>query len=48
MRSVKIVRKEDKFVIVVNADGYTREYEETDLEIAKNRARNIRTILQIK
>ena len=48
MRSVKILRAKGKFIIVVVADGYNREYEVNDLEVAEIRAKNIKTILQIK
>lgn len=48
MRSVKIVRRKGKVVIVVVADGHNREYEEDSLEVAKARANKIKTILQIK
>ena len=48
LRSLKIVRRKGKFAIIISADGYNREYEVTNLEAAKNRARKIRTILQIK
>lgn len=48
MRSVKILRKKGKFVIVVVADGYTREYIEDDLEVAKVRASKLKLMLSIK
>lgn len=48
MRSIKIVRKKGKFVIVVVADGYSREYVEDNLDIAKGRASKLKLILGIK
>ena len=48
MRSVTLKRKGKKYIIKVEADGYFRQYEETDLEVAKKRANNIKLMLSIK
>ena len=48
MRSVKILRRKGKFIIIVLADGGSREYIEDDLEVAKSRASKIKQILSIK
>ena len=48
MRSVKILRKKEKFILIVVADGYSREYIEDDVEVAKARASKLKLILGIK
>jgi len=48
MRSVKILRKKGKFILIVVADGYSREYIEDDVEVAKARASKLKLILGIK
>jgi hypothetical protein len=48
MRSVQIVRKGDKYIIKINADGHSREYVEDSSELAKERAEKLKIILSIK
>ncbi len=48
MRSVMLKRKSNKFVIIVKADGHSREYVEANMEAAKARANRIKLILGIK
>ncbi|SFM11584.1 hypothetical protein [Pelosinus propionicus] len=49
MRSVILKRKSNnQFVIIIEADGYRREYVEGNFETAKARAIRLKLILGIK
>lgn len=48
MRSVQIVRKGQKYIIKIEADGHCREYVEDSLEAAQTRASKLRLMLGIK
>lgn len=48
MRLVQIVRRGQKYIIKIEADGHCREYVEGSLEAAQTRASKLKLMLGIK
>lgn len=48
MRSVQIVKKGQRYIIKIEADGHCREYVEGSLEAAQTRASRLKVMLGIK